>query len=278
MLAAMLSASGIAAATAPAAPAWQPKFAVSSLLLWQMDVREACRTIASLGYDAVDLWAAFQHCTHLDEAKTRFSSKGGLNAMLAPAKLQLAAATVFWPGVEPFAKFLGDAGGAVVVRNSEFDTPGTLTSKMKTFLESVKPDLELAERHNLRVAIENHSGPMLLNRLDAMKAFVDLNQSARLGIALAPFHVQKNEQNVEEAIRVCGRQLFFFYALQLDEGTGFGQMPGHGPVDFAPWLAALSAIGYEGYVNVFMHGDRDPEQMQAAMVKSLAYLRGSTPK
>lgn len=252
---------------------WRLKLATSSFLLWQMDVQQACQSIAKLGFEAVDIWSAFQHCTHLDESKMRFASKGGVNGMLAPTKLQLAAATVYWSGVEPFAKFLGDAGGAVVIRNSEFDSAGALRTKMRKFLESLKPDLELAEKHNLRIAVENHSGPMLLNKIDTIKAFTDLNQSPRIGLALAPFHVQKNKESVEEAIRACGRQLLFFYAWQLADLSGFDQLPGLGPADFTPWLAALAQIQYEGYVDVFMHGDRDPQQMQPALAKSLTYLR-----
>ena len=57
---------------------------------------------------------------------------------------------------------------------------------MKLFLESLKPELELAEKHNCTLAIENHSGKSLLNKLDSFRAFTDLNQHPRLGIALAP--------------------------------------------------------------------------------------------
>jgi len=268
----LVAALPVPAVSAPAG-SWRLKAATSSFLLWQMDVQQACQAIAKLGFEAVDIWSAFQHCTHLEESKMRFASKGGLKGMLDPAKLRLAAATVYWTGVQPFAPFLGDAGGAVVIRNSVYDTVGSLTAKMRAFLESLKPDLELAEKHNLRIAIENHSGPMLLNNVDTLKAFADLNQSARLGIALAPFHIQNNRETVEDAVRACGRQLFFFYAWQVGELTDFSQLPGFGPADMTPWLAALAEIRYDGYVDVFMHGDREPQQMQAALAKSLTYLR-----
>jgi len=262
-----------AAPLAAAAPAWRMRLSASSIMFWQQNVIQACQTIAKLGCEGVDIWSAFHHCTHLEESRVRFTVKGGLKALLAQSKLQLSAATVYWTGVGPFADYLGEAGGAVVVRGSGNDTEGGATAKMRAFLETLKPDLELAEKHNLRIAVENHSGPQLLNRLDTIKAFVDLNRSPRLGIALAAFHVQKSGESVEEAIRVCGQQLLFFYAWQLGELTGYAQLPGHGGVDCAPWIAALKGIGYEGFVNVFMHGDRDPKEMQAAVAKSLAYLR-----
>lgn len=100
---------------------------------------------------------------------------------------------------------------------------------------------------------------------------MDLNTSKHLGIALAPYHVQGNRASAEEAIRLCGRQLFYFYAWQ--KADGFGQLPGHGPADFAPWLRALAAIPYRGYVNPFMHGDAEAEVMAHALAKARDYLR-----
>ena len=65
---------------------------------------------------------------------------------------------------------------------------------MKQFLESLKPELELAEKYDSYLAIENHSGNSLLNFVDSIKAFTDLNRHPRLGIALAPYHIQRNER------------------------------------------------------------------------------------
>ena len=119
------------------------------------------------------------------------------------------------------------------------------------------------------LAIENH-GNALLDSLDSFKAFVDLNQSPRLGIALAPYHLQALGVSVEKAIEICGQQLFFFYAWQQADGTE--QLPGHGPTDFSPWIAALADAGYGGYVNPFMHGDVRPDAMSQALAKSRDYL------
>ena len=87
---------------------------------------------------------------------------------------------------------------------------------------------------------------------------------------MAPYHLQALGASVEEAISICGRQLFFFYAWQHASGTE--QLPGHGPTDFAPWLAALARAEYSGYVNPFMHGEMSPEAMSAALEKSRDYL------
>ncbi|MCX7012355.1 MAG: hypothetical protein NTW86_07305, partial [Candidatus Sumerlaeota bacterium] len=66
-------------------------------------------------------------------------------------------------------------------------------------------------------------------------------------------------------------QLVFFYAWQ--RGQGLEQLPGHGPADFAPWLAALAEIGYPGCVNPFMHGEPEPDAMSEALAKARDDLR-----
>lgn len=55
-------------------------------------------------------------------------------------------------------------------------------------------------------------------------------------------------------------------------------MPGHGPTDFTPWLAALAKIDYKWYVNPFMHGEPAPDEMSKALDKSRDYLKGCYEK
>jgi len=140
---------------------------------------------------------------------------------------------------------------------------------MKAFLEQLKPQLELAENFNSRIAIENHADS-LLNSKDSFKAFVELNRNPRLGIALAPYHLQAAGISVEEVIGVVGKQLLFFYAWQHAKGTK--QLPGVGPADFTPWIATLARAGYAEYVNPFMHGHPDPDEMSKGLATARAYL------
>ena len=51
---------------------------------------------------------------------------------------------------------------------------------MRQFIEELKPLLDLAEKHNSFLAIENH-GDALLNSLDSFKAFVETNTLAAFG-------------------------------------------------------------------------------------------------
>ena len=80
-------------------------------------------------------------------------------------------------------------GGGVAVAQVANGKVTNLTAEMKAFFEQLKPDLELAEKYDSYLAIENHSGDMLLNSRDSFKAFVEMNPSRRIGIALAAFTI-----------------------------------------------------------------------------------------
>jgi sugar phosphate isomerase/epimerase len=140
---------------------------------------------------------------------------------------------------------------------------------MRGFIDALKPLVELAEKYDSYLAIENH-GHALLDSPDSFKAFVDMNTSPRLGIALAPYHLQARKASVPEAIRICGKQLFFFYAWQKFRGAK--QLPGVGPTDMVPWLRALAEIRYGGFVNPFMHGHPEADVMSGHLAKARDYL------
>ncbi len=270
---------GVAAEiTAPILPAWarkttktnwRMKLSTSSIHFMQLPIEQACEQVAKLGFEAIDIWSAHEGCPHLDDVAERLGAEG-LKKLLAKNKLKLFAFSVYQGGYKRYAKLLGNAGGGVAVQGSAGPCkPEELTGRMKQFIESIKPFVELAEKNNSYLAIENH-GNALLNSLDSLKAFVDINTSKRLGIALAPYHIQTLKASVPEAIRICGKQLLFFYAWQ--HYGDLKQLPGIGPTDMIPWIEALAKIRYRGYVNPFMHGHPVVEVMAANLAKSRDYL------
>lgn len=251
------------------------RLSTSSILFKELPIEEACARIAALGFEAVDIWSAHENCPHLDDVAQRLGADG-LRALLARHRLQLFAFSVYRGGFAKYAPLLGKAGGGVAVQGSAPPCPpAELAGRMRAFFESLKPLADLAEAHKARLAIENH-GHALLDSLDSLKAFVDLNPYPRVGIALAPYHLQAIGAPVEEAIAICGRQLLFFYAWQNAPGTG--QLPGHGPADFQPWLAALAKADYRGCVNPFMHGHVEPDAMSAALARARDDLRSRAPR
>jgi sugar phosphate isomerase/epimerase len=264
------SAKCLAASPFDTRPRWRCRLSTSTVHFKQLPLEQACARIAKLGFEAIDIWSAFQGCPHLDDALTRLGPDG-LRALLRKHRLKLYAFSCYVGGYAKYAELLGKAGGGVAIQGSAPPCkPEELTAKMCAFLESLKPLAELAEKNRSYLAIENH-GDSLLNSLDSFKAFTELNPSPRLGIALAPYHLQAAGASVEEAIRICDRQLFFFYAWQHQPGVG--QLPGHGPTDFRPWLRALAKAAYRWYVNPFMHGEVEADTLSAALAKARDYLK-----
>jgi len=256
--------------TTSARKKWKMRLSTSSIHFTGLPIEQACERIAKLGFKAIDIWSAHAGCPHLDDVAKRLGPEG-LKELLAKHQLKLFAFSVFKGGYERYAELLGKAGGGVAVRGSAGACkPQELTTRMREFIEGLKPLVELAERRDSQLAIENH-GNALLCSLDSLKAFVDINTSPRLGIALAPYHIQTLNASVPEAIRICGRQLLFFYAWQHSAGSE--QLPGIGPTDMTPWLQALADIQYRGYVNPFMHGEIEPDVMSANLSKACSYLK-----
>ena len=254
---------------------WKMHLSASSIDFSKVPIEQACERIAALGFEAIDIWSAHAGCPHLDDVQKRLGPQG-LKDLLARHNLKLYAFSVYSGGYPKYAELLGGAGGGVAIHGAPGAVdPKDLAAKMKAYVEGLKGELALAEKHNSYVAIENHGGS-LLNAPDSFKAFVDANTNPRLGIALAPYHVQAAKQSVEEAIAACGKQLFFFYAWQ--NAGGLKQLPGHGPTDFTPWLAALAKIDYKWYVNPFMHDEPPPDEMAPALAKSRDYLKACYAK
>jgi len=249
---------------------WRMRLSTSTIQFTKLPIEQACKRIADLGFEGIDIWSGHAGCPHLDDVAKRLGGDG-LKAVLAKNKLKLYSFSVYSGGYRRYAKLLGDAGGGVAVRGSTRGGKASeLTARMKAFIESLKPEIELAEKYDSYLAIENHGGA-LLNTLDSFKAFVDVNTSKRLGIALAPYHLQRRKISVPDTIKATGKQLLFFYAWQAAKGTG--QLPGIGPADCVEWLKALQEIRYGWYVNPFMHHQPDPDKMTAALAKSVDYLK-----
>ncbi len=264
------------ASTGPARrTAWRPRLALSSVMFSDLPLPDFCGQAAALGFNGIDLWGPFGKCRHLVEAQQLGAD--GFRQLLARHKLQVGCYTTYRTaghaeGFPAYAKFIGQCGGGVVVRESEygkFPAEG-LAEGMRKFFANLQPETDLAHKQRVRLAVENH-GDALLSTLDSMRLFRTLNPAPdAVGIALAGYHLQGAGISVEEAVRVCGDQLLLFYAWQ--KGNGFDQLPGHGPTDFTPWLQALAAIGYHGWMTPFMHGEEPGEKMAQAVAKARAYL------
>ena len=135
-----------------------------------------------------------------------------------------------------------------------------LKAAVAKFVEQMKPHLENAEAAGVTIAIENHSSN-LIQSPDSLKWLVELRPSKNLGVALAPYHLPQDAQQLASLIESLGEGIAMFYAWQhgmgchkkLPKEQEMLQLPGRGELDFEPLVSALKKINYQGWTEIFMH-------------------------
>ena len=255
---------------AAAGSPWKMRLSCSSINFSSLPIEQACERIAALGFEAIDIWSAHAGCPHLDDVPSgwvRWDSR------------------ICWPGTTSSSTPFRSTPAAIRVRGAvgqgrrrrgRARQRGALQARgahrpMKTFLEALKPEVDLAEKYNSYLAIENHGGS-LLDSLDSFRAFCDLNKNPPLGIALAPYHLQAAGVG-RRGDWIVGRQLFFFYAWQ--HAPGEQQLPGMGPTDCHALAGRAGPDRLSLVRNPFMHDEPQPDAMSTALARSRDYLRAA---
>jgi sugar phosphate isomerase/epimerase len=132
---------------------------------------------------------------------------------------------------------------------------------VKSFVEKMKPHAALAAENGVTIGIENHVNN-LIDKPDSLRWLADdIRHLPGIGIALAPAHLPQEAALLAGLIKHIGQKLTLFYAWE--RGIGFSkpmpkdqelqQMPGRGPLDYKPVLAALKQIHFAGPTEIFMH-------------------------
>ena len=135
-----------------------------------------------------------------------------------------------------------------------------LKAAVGKFVEQMKPHLAIAEETGVTIAIENH-GNNLIQSPDSMKWLAELRPSENLAIAFAPYHLPQDAELLAKLIKALGDSIAVFYAWQhgmgcmkkLPKEQELLQMPGRGDLDFAPLIASLADINFQGWTEIFMH-------------------------
>lgn len=155
---------------------------------------------------------------------------------------------------------LKQLGGQLIVTGARNAPGDTVRDQVRAFVDSLAPHVAVAEQLGVTIGIENHSRT-LINTPDSIRYFAEFARSPHLGVALAPYHLPQDEAIIARLIDDLGTKLVFFQAWQHGMGSSkplpkeqeLMQMPGRGPLDFTPLLAALKRISYQGFTEIFMH-------------------------
>lgn len=264
-LGAIAAVRGGSATAAPTAERWQPRWILASALYGTFPLAEILPEVAKTGAGMIDLWPK-PHGTQREEIDTLGAEK--VRAMLAAAGVRLGGIACYKVGAFnlagefALAKRLGGEG-TVLVTTAPGDgslTGDPLVAAIKAFLDKLAPSIAAAEATGGVIAIENHSSS-LLQTPEGIRRFAELATHDCVGVAFAPHHLPQDAELIASLARDLGPKLKFVYAQQHGKGSKekllkadeLLQMPGRGPLDFAPLMRELAALRFAGPVEIFMH-------------------------
>ncbi|MBL9123848.1 MAG: sugar phosphate isomerase/epimerase [Planctomycetaceae bacterium] len=273
---------------------WQPNYIVGSSMYGYADLPIVLAEARQTGATAIDLWPKVhgnqrEQLTELGEEK--------FAALLRQHGLALGCITQYPLGpfkLQDEMRLARRLGCRMIVCGGEGPrglTGSELKGAVTQFVEKLKPHLAVAEETGVTLALENHAHN-LIESPDSLKWLAELRPSPRLAIALAPYHLPQDELQLAELIRALGPAIALFYAWQHGAGCmqkqpkeqELLQMPGRGPLDFAPLLAALGEIDYQGWTEIFMHPFprgvpilESPAAVTAEIIRARDYLETCRP-
>ncbi len=240
----------LAAAASPLASAanagFQLRHITASAMYGKLPVATVLEHVPKTGADHVDIWRR-PHANQREQVEKMGRER--FRRLLGKHDVSMGMATLWDDRVDEEIRFVHAMGGDQVV------TGFVPEEAPERWVERMKPRIDLAASREVRLSIENHGAD-----LDAIRRFAEAVPEA-VGVALAPYHLPQDAAQLAKLIEDLGPKLFLFYAWQHGKGCMekmptedlLLQMPGRGPLDFTPLVAALKTIGYRGWTEIFMH-------------------------
>jgi L-ribulose-5-phosphate 3-epimerase len=164
------------------------------------------------------------------------------------------------PDLEAAVSFAADVGATAILYVGRYDRKRPLMESWREAQETVRRGLPAAERHGVKILIENVWAGFLFSPLDMERfvdeidhpffgAYYDIGNNARWGVPehwfeiLGPrigrLHIKEwdERKHVEEGLR-----------------AGFSVEIGEGTIDWAAVRAAIVAIDYQGWITAEVRG------------------------
>ena len=262
---------GLAAATMTIAPrrllSAKPDFALqyilASSMYGQLPLAEVLPEVRKTGAEHIDIWP-LRHADQREQIEAMGHDK--FAELLETYDVRLGMVTHYDLGpfklTEEF-KFAKKFGARIIIAGSGGPKGlegNELKSAVKQFVENMKPHVTAAADAGVTIGIENHANA-LIESPDSIRHLTDFAPSKHIGVALAPYHLPQDPQLLAKLIEDIGHGLVHFYAWQhghgcvekLPKDEEMLQMPGLGPLDFTPIVAALEKSNYQGWTSIFMH-------------------------
>ncbi len=256
----------------------------------EMPLADILPEVAKTGCEAIDIW-----CRKHGNQREQIEEMGddAFAALLKKHDVKLGVSTCYPLGplkLQDEMAWVKKLGGKIVLSGSTGpkDPEGEAAKDaVKKFLEDMKPHVAKAEELGVTIAIENHVGQAIFHP-DSLRYFAEFNTAKNLGIAFAPHHLHRWQDQIPQLLRDLGaRNLPFIYFQEHSEGIfqkaskeiEMQQLPGLGKLDYRLIVKALRDIGHTGFVEIFMHPTPrgipilpTVPEITAAINKSRAYV------
>lgn len=111
--------------------------------------------------------------------------------------------------------------------------------------ESMNRVLDVAENEGVTICVEavNRFESALLNTAEEVMRYLDMVGRKNLGVLLDTYHMNIEENNIGNAIRLVGSKLKHFHT-----GENNRNIPGRGHLNWNEIFGALKEIGYQGRI------------------------------
>ncbi len=242
-------------------------YTLSSALYGEMPLEDILPEIKKAGCRSIDIWRR-KHGNQREQIEEM--GDDACYRLLEKHNAQISVSTCYPLGPQGLQEemvWLQQFGGKVIVTGSgrypDKDPQGTAAkAQVKKMLEAMKPHVAKAEETGITIALENHSNQLLFHP-DSLRYFAEFNRSPNLGIAFAPHHLYKFEDQIPSLIGDLGnKSIPFIYFQEHSEGIyekapkeiEMQQLPGYGGgLDYRLIVSALRDIRFTGLVEIFMH-------------------------
>jgi sugar phosphate isomerase/epimerase len=251
-------------AAGPAA-SFRLRYVLSTNQYGTLPIQDIVPEAKRAGYAGLDVWAGRWGN---QREQIDFLGHEKFAALLKRHGVTVSCYTCMDPGFarcEPHLRAMLKFGGNQIVAGFP-GVPGgkdlrgdALRQGIRGSLEKLKPIIGVAGELGVQLAIENHLNG-LLETPDGVRVLAEEIRDRHVGIAFAPFHLPQDAALLGQLVEDVGPKIFYYYAWQFGDGSGDlapskqkRQLPGVGPLDFKPMLAALKRHRFAGYTSVFMH-------------------------
>ena len=253
-----------AAPTLAAEVPWKLNYMLASSIYGSLPLAEILPEVKKTGATAIELWPK-KHGTQREEMDAIGHDQ--FATMLREHGIGFGGTTRYDLGPFKLDEEIGivkKMGGNFIVTGGSGDykvTPEQLKQNVKDFVEKMKPTAALAAENGVTIGIENHVNN-LIDTPDSLRWLADdIRDIPGIGIALAPYHLPQETKLLADLIVHSDKKLMLFYAWEHGMGCmkpmpkeeEIQQLPGRGPLDWQPLLAALKQINFTGPTEIFMH-------------------------